>query len=154
MLYWCSCLLRHASIVNLELDVLFYVRWLERFFNGCVLWLRMSTLCCFHTFNKNIYKFKMYNPISSLKNRNKKILHEQVVAPHWINASLSLPWCIQAIQRCNPRPFSLAAVGVPRSNSITSASLVKQCDLRNHAGRGRIAPQSNSVWFTSSIAPI
>ena len=59
------------------------------FFNGRVLWLRMSTLCCFHTFNKNIYKFKMYNPISSLKNKNKEIVHEQVAAPHWT----SMLWC-------------------------------------------------------------
>ncbi|XBI28928.1 hypothetical protein VPH35_053046 [Triticum aestivum] len=33
-----------------------------------------------------------------------------------------------------PRPFNLAAVGVPRSNSIACASLVKQYDLRNHGG--------------------
>ena len=71
MLYWCSCLLRHASIVDLELDVLFYVRWLERFFNGCVLWLRKSMLWFFILSTKNIYKFKMYNPIISLKNGNK-----------------------------------------------------------------------------------
>ncbi|XP_044376474.1 uncharacterized protein [Triticum aestivum] len=36
------------------------------------------------------------------------------------------PGCrVQEVQRHNPRPFSLAAVGVPRSNSIASASLVK-----------------------------
>ncbi|KAM3241534.1 hypothetical protein ACQJBY_054430 [Aegilops geniculata] len=56
------------------------------------------------------------------------------------------PGCrVQEVQRHNPRSFSLAVVDVPRSNSITSASLVKQCDLRNHGGRGRPAPQSNSA---------
>ena len=29
MLYYCSCLLRPALIVNLELDALFYVRWMK-----------------------------------------------------------------------------------------------------------------------------
>ena len=41
---------------------------------------------------------------------------------------------MQEVQRHNPRPFNLAAVGVPRSNSIACASLVKQYDLRNHGG--------------------
>ncbi|KAM3226987.1 hypothetical protein ACQJBY_059128 [Aegilops geniculata] len=54
--------------------------------------------------------------------------------PHCIDAPLLLRRRVQEVQRHNPRPFNLAAVGVPGSNSIACASLVKQYDPRNHRG--------------------
>ena len=52
------------------------------------------------------------------------------VAPHWIDAPLSLCRRVQRVQCRNPRPFNLAAMGVPHSNSLACASVAKQCNLQ------------------------
>ncbi|KAM3399390.1 hypothetical protein ACQJBY_004658 [Aegilops geniculata] len=58
------------------------------------------------------------------------VLGTAAVAPHWIDASLSLCCRVQRVQRCNPRPFNLAAMGVPHSNSLACASVAKQYNLQ------------------------
>ncbi|EMS61219.1 hypothetical protein TRIUR3_34969 [Triticum urartu] len=61
------------------------------------------------------------------------VLGTTVVAPHWIDAPLSLCRRIQRVQRRNPRLLNLTAMGVPHSNSLACASMAKQCNLQEES---------------------
>uniref|UniRef100_A0A8R7TID8 Uncharacterized protein n=1 Tax=Triticum urartu TaxID=4572 RepID=A0A8R7TID8_TRIUA len=58
------------------------------------------------------------------------VLGAAAVAPHWVDAPLSLCHRVQRVQHRNPRPFNLTAMGVPHSNTLACASVVKQCNLQ------------------------